>query len=416
MMKPIRPALLAAALLAAALLALAVAAPGPAEAQQRTPPRPRLAAQADTNDAAAYYAHGVERLEDNPREAADAFWWAARLRPAWADPLYARRVALHAADPRRFVRYMERDQRVLRSPEVQAIDSLHLRALALDPFLYPRHDRFLLQEGLSEMIDRGVKRVQLGAEPSAAERDQIAREMMAGAPPAVRAWLAFSSGDFPSALRNYDAALRSARWKSELHADKARVLFLTGAYPAALEEMRLALEEKRKEDRRDIVFLYESKALYEHSVGNVLERLERLDEAREAYGRALTEDLAFHPAHVRLSRLALAAGDTATAVSEMDLAVQLRGDDPALRMEYARVLAEARRIADAAAELKRAVELTPEYAEPYQMLGRIHDASGMTEEALGFYDQFIARAARNDPLYDWTVQRAAALRAAAGGG
>ncbi|HEX2201811.1 MAG TPA: tetratricopeptide repeat protein [Longimicrobium sp.] len=398
----------------AALLALAFDAS--AGAQQRTPPRPRLAAQADTNDAAAYYAHGVAKLEDDPRQAADAFWWAARLNPAWADPLYARRVALHAADARRFVRYMERDARVVRSPEVQAIDSLHLRALTLDPFLYPRHDRFLLQAGLSEAIDRAIKRdYGLGAAPSAAERAQMAREMMTDASPAARAWLAFSSGDFPSALRNYDAALRTARWKSELYADKARVLYLTGAYGASLEAMRLALEEKRKEDRRDLVFVYESKALYEHSIGNVLERLGRPGEAREAYGRALTEDLAFHPAHVRLSRLALAAGDTATAVSEMELAVQIRGDDPALRMEYARVLAEARRHAEAAAELRRAVELDPDYAEPYQMLGRIHDASGMTEEALGFYDQFTARAARTDPLLEWTRQRAAALRAAPGG-
>jgi hypothetical protein len=55
-------------------------------------PRPRLAPGGDTNDARAYYARGDHLLHYSRwLDTADlAFYWAARLDPAWAEPLYAR--------------------------------------------------------------------------------------------------------------------------------------------------------------------------------------------------------------------------------------------------------------------------------------------------------------------------------------
>src|SRR6185369_14516804 len=75
-------------------LALAALLAAGAAHAQAAPRRPALPAQSDTNDASAYYRLGMSRLSANPREAADAFWWASRLDPHWADPLYARRAAL----------------------------------------------------------------------------------------------------------------------------------------------------------------------------------------------------------------------------------------------------------------------------------------------------------------------------------
>ena len=60
---------------------------------QEPPPRPELAAGADTNSANAYYEFGLERLERRPKRAADAFYWACRLEPTWAEPWYAQWVA-----------------------------------------------------------------------------------------------------------------------------------------------------------------------------------------------------------------------------------------------------------------------------------------------------------------------------------
>jgi hypothetical protein len=74
----------------------------------------------------------------------------------------------------------------------------------------------------------------------------------------------------------------------------------------------------RKTDKKDLVFVYSSK---------------------EPFGRALQEDLSYFPAQVQLGYPALESKDTTRALSEMDLAVQIRGDDPMLRFVYGYSLA-----------------------------------------------------------------------------
>ena len=75
----------------------------------------------------------------------------------------------------------------------------------------------------------------------------------------------------------------------------------------------------------------DSKALLEHSVAVLHQRLGHTDMAKEALGRALQEDLAYYPAHVQLGYIALDHKDTTTALSELDLAIQLQGGDESVR-------------------------------------------------------------------------------------
>src|SRR5688572_6835697 len=72
-------------------------APGdvfPAQSVWSSPPRPRLRASADTNDANAYYLQGVGAIAFRPDTAAAAFYWVTQLDPWRADAYYARAVAL----------------------------------------------------------------------------------------------------------------------------------------------------------------------------------------------------------------------------------------------------------------------------------------------------------------------------------
>ncbi|HEX8243698.1 MAG TPA: tetratricopeptide repeat protein, partial [Longimicrobium sp.] len=185
-----------------------------------------------------------------------------------------------------------------------------------------------------------------------------------------------------------------------------------GQLPGALEALRSAVAERGKEENRRLVFLYQSKAQYQETVAAIHQRLGHADSARAAFGAALQEDLSYAYAHAHLAALSLAAGDTAGAVGELALATQIRPADPALRVDAATVLAAAGHVEDAVEHLKKAVELDPWYADPYVMLGRLHDASGMTDDALKYYDAFLAHAARLHPQYAWATQRAAELRAA----
>src|SRR5256884_9586039 len=89
--------------------------------------------------------------------------------------------------------------------------------------------------------------------------------------------------------------------------------------------------------------------------------------------------------------------DTSTALTELDMAVQLEGRDPALRLYDGVVLAGAGRLDEAAVQLEQAIALDPYYAAPYYWLATVSRAQGQAREAVDQYRQFLAHAARLDP-------------------
>jgi tetratricopeptide (TPR) repeat protein len=235
----------------------------------------------------------------------------------------------------------------------------------------------------------------------------------ARADPFVGAWFAYAEGRFPAAAEGYERALRRGRdrCRSRLRADLGRIHFLAGNHARAVEHLAQAVADLRARDERELVYVYESKALLEHSAGVAHEEAGNLAAAREAYGRALQEDLAFHPAHVRLGWLALAAGDTAAAVGELELAAQAAPGDPGVLYEHALVLVAARRYPEAMAQLLVSAAREPFFAPPHLVMAKMHDASGMREEALRNYTDFAARAAADDPERAAALARIAALDA-----
>jgi hypothetical protein len=102
----------------AVILACCFAASGPLTAQGKLPKRPKLGSGADTNDARAYYKRGVELAERSPGEAANAFYWASRIDPGFAEAFHARRIAGFISDERLLVRYLEGARGVYSSKEV----------------------------------------------------------------------------------------------------------------------------------------------------------------------------------------------------------------------------------------------------------------------------------------------------------
>jgi tetratricopeptide (TPR) repeat protein len=398
-----------------AVALIAIAAPLHAQRVHDTPARPALFASADTNSANAYYMHGVQVLDENPREAAASFYWAARLRPGWADPIYGRRIALLLSDPRRLVNYMDGNRGTLRSAEIRGIDSLQLRALQLDPFLHQRMDRALLTRYFMETYSQYLSAAT--GRRNDANATFVVNEILhhPQLDPFLKAWFAYSDGRFPLALGEYERALRQPRAvKSRLYTDIGRMHFLAGNTPGALDNLISAIDELRQDDARDLVHLYESKAILEHSIAVVQERSGNASAAREAYGRAAQEDLAYYPAHARLGALALSAHDTATALSELALAVELAPAEAHIRYQYALVLMTAGKTAEADAELVRALESEPYYAAPHLVRGAIALQVGKPAEAVTHLSEFLARAARDDPQRGAAEQALATARASAG--
>jgi tetratricopeptide (TPR) repeat protein len=288
-------------------------------------------------------------------------------------------------------RVMEGNRRTMESDEVRRLDSLQFRALMLSPFLFRKLDRPMFVTYIRNSVSG------IGRQDASPELEYAIDTYLRTAGSSMRGWLAYSDGNYDAALRNYADAMGNARDKAPLRLDRARIFGLKGQVDSATAEFNKALEEMRKKDQKDLVIFYNSKALVEYSIGVLLEGADNTQGAREAYGRALQEDLSYYPAHMRLGLLSLGLKDTTTAMSEMALAVDIAPAEPHIRYVNGFVLIACARYVEAEKELKKAVELEPYYAMPYLRLGQVYEQLGKGKEAADAFEGFLARASAFHP-------------------
>jgi len=355
---------------------------------KKEPRRPKLAAGADTNDARAYYDFAMDKLTKESEDAADALYWATRLEPMFADAYYARRIALMLSDTRRLQRYWNGDRRAIE--EMRPIDSLMYKALTINPFLPRRLDKKLFDALIDDFVHHSGTNSEIDLRY---EIDRITQSW----PPASRAWLMYGDGFNREALALYGQAVNRDKKSVSLRIDRARVYFNMNMPDSALADLTVALDEVRKAEKKDLIFIYQSQAFIEHSVAVVYQALGKNDAAKEAFGRALQEDLSYYPAHMQLSFMALEAKDTTTSLAELDLATQLRGDDPGAQYLHAFTLMLAGKLAEAQPHIKKAMELDPVYAAPKYLNAVVSESAGFDDEAVAGYKDFLKAAPRNDP-------------------
>lgn len=373
-----------------------------AAAQSGTPfKRPKLAAGADTNDARAYYDFGVANLRHEPWKAAAAFYWASRLEPGWSDPFYAQRVAGLLARENILIGYLEGVRSVVVSRDAQRLDSLEYQAQRLNPFFVRGLDETLFAGYVMGRYKRTRSRQgELPLDP--ADRSEVEflvdQVLRSGANAYLRAALAASRGRVIEALEFNRQLLSQVGDKGEIHADRAKLFYRIGSYDSALVELQAAAVELRHLDTTRLIRVYVSQELMEHAIGLIHEAAGDTAAARQAYGRALQENLGYAPAHALLAGLDLAAGDRARALSEFDVAVEVAPTDAPLRVAYGVLLAKTGRRDDAVIQLRRAAELEPFYAMPHYVLGYVGELQGNREEALAGYRGFLARASARDLL------------------
>ena len=369
----------------------AFAAPLHAQKPVKVPRRPKLDPTADTNSASAYYFYGLQELRQHPDRAADAFYWANRLEPAWAEPLYGRRTAILLTDRRRLLDFVMGRDYVHQSAEVKRADSLFYNALLLNPFLHRALDRILIEEVIEDVT---------GERPMG----NWARDN-----PDMAAWLAYSRGQFGSAAPYYAEAIKRRPKAFWLRDDRAQNFYMMGQYDSSLTDMSILIDSLRSREDKKVVLFYQSKAMYEYSVGMIHVQRKDLNAARDAFGRALAEDLSFYMAHARLADVAFALADTAGALTELDLAVQLAGEDPTLRYRYGLLLLGLSKHEGAALQFEKAIKANPDYAPPYVQFARLLEAYGDQERALANYQDYVARAPRSEQLRAWAEGRAKTL-------
>jgi tetratricopeptide (TPR) repeat protein len=363
-------------------LIAAVAAAAPVRAQQPEPERPGLPRGADPNDWEAYFDQGESQFERFPARAAAAFYWAGRLDPTRAEPLFAQWAVFFSRDWGLWLSYVYEEKQAFERTDVIANEALRRRSYYRNPFVH-----------------RGFE---------AALWSRMGREMRWDG--AATAFMNYGRGDFAQAAAGFGRVVRAnpvqnVRWR------QWRALSFAGAgqLDSAAVELGYLLETLRTQDQV-VMGYYESKAMHEFALGMLHEAGGRTAEARRAWERALEEDMSMYPARAALARLALRERHTTEAADHMAQAVDLAPNDAVMQFEYGNALVAANRRDDAIAAYQRAVQLEPYWAEPYMRLGIVFDNAGRPAEALFAYRAYLERAPRrHGPAIQRITERIAAL-------
>jgi len=353
------------------LLAVALLLPAfcvlPATAQQQPPLRPSLPKGADPNDWEAYYSYGVDNIMRAPSKSDAAFYWATRLDPTRAEPIYGRWVAFWMNDISEFPDYLDASPRVLQDPAVIASDSIRYRAAERNPLVNRALQVLLYQKSSVNLMNNAWN----------------------------RAWIAYASGFYPRALEYFTAAVRAEPDSLGYRFEVALVYSQIGQYDSATAVLRELVRLMEQSDRKRLVYVYESKEMYQYALGLLEAARGHLGAAREAQEKALQENLAFAPAHAALGQLATARHDRDGAVNEYRLAVELAPNDPVFILRYADALLRADQPQDALPHLKKVVQLEPYYAEGYVTLAATYAALSDTANAITAYNDYLKRAPLN---------------------
>ena len=325
------------------VLAVLAAAPAPLRAQSGRsdepalePPRPRLDAGADTNDAEPYLELARRLLGHDSQRAAAAAYWATRIDPTSARALLVRGEAEGRAAAWRHMRSLTLEER-------RRIDSIYVRAMARDPFV-----------SIEESVDPRY------LPPLAAVR---------------------------TALEQHPEAL-------PLRVYLAGRFFALQQFDSTIAEMRATLAALEKLDRDRPPVPYQSREVFHYAIAKALFASGRRDEARDEFSAALGENVAFYPAHAALGSIAWTQwNDLPKAREEFGLALELH-DDGVTRYDYGTILLLASQPAEAAAQFDRAVALEPYFASARFNRAVALDRLGKRGEAVAAYRDFIDRAPR----------------------
>jgi tetratricopeptide (TPR) repeat protein len=348
----------------AVLYAVVLLAAFPLAAQQPLPGPLKLPRDLDTLDAEAYFEWG-RRADVDWKKALEAFQWATRLEPDDSDYRHATYLALwYRQSPEWRGQYYEGARFVTASKEAQRIDSAFGEVLLRNPFPHFSQPCYFV-----EGLERNRDRVLVGL-------------------------IHYDTGCYPQAIAALGEGLAEDSSLLNLHLYVARARFYQREYTGAIRSLQVVLDSLRARDAKYLVRWYESKAMLEYMIAVAHQAAGRRAPAREALGRALTEDLAFYMAHARLGEIAMTEGKLEEAVAEFTLARDLAPADAVMHERLGEALVQLKRHADAEAPLREAMRLEPLWIKPRYQLGLALVGLERWAETAAVFEEYIAHCPR----------------------
>jgi tetratricopeptide (TPR) repeat protein len=326
--------------------------------------RPRLSADADTNDWNAYYEQGLRAIDRHPRDALRYFEYAARLDPSVAEPLLGRYAAWWRLHPKL--------QNRIWSAKPSETDSARAS-----------------EQWLAEADVRNPFAPQGVLTWTAPKRIVISPYH-----PFNRGLAAFFNGRWDESVQEFTASIQWDPRAFPAYRYRALALAQLGRWSAAADDIdtllaRIGDLETTMTAHWDLgrARLYYTAALMRMFAG-------QRSRARNAFEHALEIDLGFPIAHVYFGNMLLDEGDTTAGLREYAMAAELRADDAFIRQNYGAVLFNLGRYDSALTHLTEAVRLAPDYAILYFNLAICLEQLGRAEEARAMHRRFVARAPR----------------------
>ena len=347
-------------------------------------PRPRLADTADTNDPLAYYRLGDSLRYKRPGIADRAFYWATRLDPTFADAYFARwRLLRRDYTQREMSDGSIRDIFRLKPSVAAATDSLLSIAIAYSPFLDGAFD---VPMSITNMSER------------TASRD-----------PTLAGMRAFGLRDYRTAVTQWSKALSQDPKQAMLHIPRAHAWVRLQEPDSAIADLTQLAQRLEIVAHDSLMKAYFSKEFLYYAIGMLHGGKGRYPEARAAFEQALAENLGFYMAHVRLSGTLVALKDTATALSELEIAILIRPDDPLVLIYDGNLLVNTGRVAEGEKRIRAALRADSDYALPHVFLGLAAEARNDTMTARAQYTEYLARAPRGAAERAWARSQLTAL-------
>lgn len=198
----------------------------------------------------------------------------------------------------------------------------------------------------------------------------------------------YQAGGFAESIPHFEAALQTggASQNAGLYDNYARALAVVGRREDALKQ--LATEEQLTGPRAEI----------DDAIGSVDAQMERWDDARTAFVRALAEDSSYTPAHIHLAAVYREQHDYTNALAVLEPVAKADPPNPPALAEYGRTLAEAGQDETAAAALTHALQLRPDLPGAAGDLAMALQRLGRQQEAIPWFEKAVATDPRNASL------------------